>query len=345
MSAAAAGDPRDQIAGPLSSHLSAQLGKPAQVHGLMRLTGGSSNETWAFDLQIEDGGASRVPLVLRRCFTSGPLEVRLDVEFELLKTLHRLGLPVPKPWTCVVEASPLQSPFMVVSRAAGTDARKVLAQRRTPFSIQQMGDELVAVLARLHAVDWRRELGPLLTPAPGGVARFEVERWAPDIETASGSSPLLHAALDWLRANAPADARLCLVHGDFKTNNLLFDEGRTQAVIDWELAHIGDPLEDLAWTMLWNTEYDLVNGLLSPPAFLASYAAASGTVLDSRRLFFWHVFSLFKLAAIFLRGLKTATADVPARPMLIQLARALPHLEKQLAELLITALDDEDSSR
>ncbi|MGQ0622165.1 MAG: phosphotransferase family protein [Panacagrimonas sp.] len=337
-------DPRADIAGPLSEHLSAYLGRRAQARGLTRLTGGSSNETWAFELQVEADEAP-IPLVLRRCFASSPLEVRLDTEFELLQTLHRLGLPVPRPWTCALSDSPLRSPFMVVSRAPGTDVRKLLAKNASPLTREQLGAQLVGVLARIHAVDWRRELRALTPPAAADVARHEVERWAPDIETVATTRPLLLATLDWLRAHAPNDATLCLVHGDFKANNLLFGEGRTQAVIDWELAHIGDPFEDLAWTLLWDTGHDLVNGLLSPSAFLASYAAAANRAMDGRRLFFWQVFSLFKLAAIFLRGLKTATPNHPVRPMLIQLARALPHLEQQLAALLVAALDDEELPR
>ncbi|MGQ0701014.1 MAG: phosphotransferase family protein [Panacagrimonas sp.] len=337
MNAAVVIDSHEPLARQLATHLAAQFGKPAQVHGLARLTGGSSNETWSFDLQLES--VSRVPLVLRRCFAASPLDVRLDIEFQLLATLHRLGLPVPQPLCCVMENSPLQSPFMIVSRASGTDVRKLLAQ--TSAAKPDIGWELVAVLARIHAVDWQHELGTVFPPTTGNVALAEIERWAPDIEAATPPSPLLEAALDWLRAEAPANARLCLVHGDFKANNLLYGEGRTQAVIDWELAHLGDPHEDLAWTMLWDTEHDLVKGLLAKPDFLAAYAATSGTVVDERRLFFWQVFSLLKLAAIFLRGLATATPDAPARPMLIQLARALPHLEHRLASLVLAALDEE----
>ena len=118
------------------------------------------------------------------------------------------------------------------------------------------------------------------------------------IDAADGrrARPVLAAALRWLQANEPEVERVGLVHGDFKTNNLMLtDAGRT-TVLDWEMAHLGDPVEDLAWTLLWTTRFDLIGGLLSRDEYLNAYCEMSGTRFDAMRLFYWEVFARMKLA-------------------------------------------------
>lgn len=327
---------QSNLAAPLAEYLGQHFRRAAVVRDLQRLTGGSSYETWAFTLTLGGAPPTDVPLVLRRAFHGGSLEMDLDAEFSLLVALHRAGLPVPKPECCVVANSPLQSPFIVVARAGGKDLRKVLSEGRSLGA--GAGKDLAVVLARIHAFDWQGSQGTLLQAPSAGSAFQEVSRWASDIERMTPPSPLLCGALDWLRANAPANAELCLVHGDFKANNILFAENRAEAVIDWELAHVGDPHEDLAWTLLWKTPQDLVGGLLEPEAFLEAYEGASGMKIDGERLFFWRLFSLLKLAAIFLRGVDATAQRLPTRPMLVQLLRAIPCLEREIASMLLESL-------
>ena len=199
---------------------------------------------------------------------------------------------------------------------------------------RELGLELTGILARIHQLDWRRVLdGGNQTPRDA--ANNQVERWsAIALETQQAPSPLLSAAVEWLRANIPEPARCTLVHGDFKANNLVFDAAGRVAVIDWELSHLGDPLEDLAFTMLWTSKYDLVGGMLSAEEFIEAYEAASGTAVDRERLFFWQMFAQVKIAAIFLKGISHGSEGQFPRPSLIQLGRALPWIEQRISELL-----------
>ena len=164
------------------------------------------------------------------------------------------------------------------------------------------------------------------------------------MECSREPQPLLSAAIDWLGAHAPDDSPCALVHGDFKANNLVFDASGRIAVIDWELSHIGDPLEDLAFTMLWTSQYDLVGGMLSEQDYIAAYEHASGSRVDRERLFFWRLFAQVKIAAIFLKGLSTATGDDFVRPSLVMLGRAMPWVEQRIAELLRVALNERNAA-
>ena len=329
---------REDLAARLGAHLSAHFGRTAEIRGLSRLTGGTSNDTWAFDACLAGPPEELLPLVLRRSFATGPVDMGLETEFEIIAALHRQGLPVPKPYTCAAAPSPLATPFMVVGRAAGTDLRKVLARDAGRLPRSEIGRSLVAVQVRIHEMDWQAALRHTLPPVAANGALAETEKWAPAIESDEGAAhPLLLAALDWLRANAPGNGRICLVHGDFKANNLLFGDGALSAVIDWEMAHLGDPLEDLAWTLLWRTGDDLVNGLLPPDDYIDAYEAASARSVDRERLFFWRIFAHMKLAAMFLRGLRTGPEAAFVRPTNALLGRSIPYLERQLADFLLMA--------
>lgn len=347
------GRPLD-IESALRTYLTGQCGAPVQVSALRLLAGGASHETWSFDALLASGEC--LPLILRRSFAHGlldgmfesefdpPFEHALASEFALLRALHRAKLPVPQPRWCAASNTELATPFMIVERAAGADLRKVLAVKdgllaqrapgRQAHGRHELGMALVRIQAGIHAMVWQDHLGDILpAPAEHGALR-EVERWARAIEAPPRKSrPLLAAALGWLRTNPPDISHVCLLHGDFKTNNLVFEDGRA-TVLDWEMAHLGDPVEDLAWTTLWSTRDDLVGGLLSKAEYLAAYEVATGNRIEPARFFYWEMFSYVKLAAIFIAGARPTPDGEPARPLLALLGRAIPALERALSSLL-----------
>ncbi|AEH10053.1 MULTISPECIES: phosphotransferase family protein [Protofrankia] len=323
----------------LREFLGAQLDRQVDLTGLRRLAGGTAHETWAFDLR--DGERQELHrLVLRRSIERGMLDGDLRAEFDLLATLDRLAVPVPRPRWCVTEDSPLTQPFMIIDRVDGTDIRKHLATH-PETDRHRLGVELVRLQARLHRLDWQDCLPPLARSARGTL--HEIERWAREIDASSvDPGPLLRAATELLRDRPPKTSRRCLVHGDFKTNNLLLGADGNVTVLDWELAHLGDPLEDIAWTMLWTTRWDLVGGLLSVQEYLATYQEETGTAIDPEALLPWRIFALVKLAAIFLTGV---TRGGPlASPTLRLMGRGLHHIEAQLAELLQATLGEAQPS-
>ncbi|GAA5161691.1 phosphotransferase family protein [Pseudonocardia eucalypti] len=204
------------------------------------------------------------------------------------------------------------------SACAGDTAARPDVDRR------RLGRRLVRLQAGLHR----------LVPVPGLDDSPPLDRWAEAIERATGDpGPLLATALDWLRATPPEPGHRCVVHGDFKTNNLVLGADDTLTVLDWELAHVGDPVEDLAWTMLWTTGFDLVGGLLGVDEYLAAYQAEAGRPVEPARLRYWRIFALVKLAAIFLTGVSRSTDPTPTL-----MGRAVHHIDAELGSLLPEAL-------
>jgi aminoglycoside phosphotransferase (APT) family kinase protein len=117
--------------------------------------------------------------------------------------------------------------------------------------------------------------------------------------------PIARAAIRWLRRNPPpAPSRLSVVHGDYRTGNFLFDgEGTIRAILDWEMCHLGDPLEDLAWALdpLWSWPDPERPGRLIPrEQALAIWERASGFVIDRRALGWWEIFASVKGLAIWI---------------------------------------------
>jgi aminoglycoside phosphotransferase (APT) family kinase protein len=303
----------EALTAELGAIMSAMLGQPVRITGLQRLTGGTSHESWAFDAETP---VVIHPLIVRRDFSAERLDLELASEAALLHHLHESGLPVPNPITS-------GNDYMISERLTGSDIRKQMALAVAEPAT--LGLALVGLQAQLHKADWAGVLAP----------RDEVAHWT-DIASkyAKGPDPLLAATINWLKRNAPTDTPQCLVHGDFKANNLVTGEGGQIAAIDWELAHIGDPLEDLAWTMLWQTPHDLVGGMLSPEDYLTAYEAAAGVQISHDRLAYWQMFALMKLLAIFHKSMRLhGTASVP-RPSHIMLARAIPWIHQQMADRL-----------
>jgi aminoglycoside phosphotransferase (APT) family kinase protein len=320
----------------LRDYVGGQLGQAVEITGVSRLAGGTSHATWSFDANASDGAV--LPLVMRQDFEAAPIEADCPTEFRLLTSLHAAGQPVPRPRWAAAGAALLSTPFMITERMSGGDVRKILAQPAALIDKLSLGDELTRIQAAVHAMDWRRYVAGIVDEPAGNCARHEVERWAGIVERhPEKSGPLLAAALNWLRANAPENDQLSLLHGDFKTNNILSD-GARHVVTDWEMSHVGDPIEDLAWTMLWTTKYDLVGGLLSPDDYIAAYSRHAQRAVDRTRLFFWRLFSQVKLSAIFLSGMARAPTAPPIRPTLGILGRGGVCLEAEIADLLLLAL-------
>lgn len=328
----------------LARFLAARLSADAvRVAGLERSTEGFSQETFTFEATVERGGRSETRgWVVKREPVAGLLEpYDLAPEFRVLHALSDDPLPSPPtPW---FERDPavLERPFYVMERlpgevpvpAPGPDGAGPFrdAERAT------LGPEVAATLARLHAVDWRRL--ELDTPAPGTEpGAREVGQWRTRIERAGFPvEPVLADSVGWLAANLPDTDRLVLVHGDYRLGNFLIArEGgaaRLTGILDWEMVHVGDPHEDLAWcaSHLWRAGTPYASGLLTPAEFFAAYAAAGGGFVDAARIRFWSVLAIVKMIAIMLTGLAAFRDGRTADLRLAIFDHQLPYLYLLLA--------------
>jgi aminoglycoside phosphotransferase (APT) family kinase protein len=211
----------------------------------------------------------------------------------------------------------LERPFYVMERLPGEVPLPVEGPSgEGPFSPAQrkaLGPQVAAALARLHDLDWRGlGLDFLGVPEPGrGAAARELARWEERIARSGlAPAPVLVEALAWLRAHVPETPEVTLVHGDYRLGNLLVELGASDArltgILDWEMVHLGDPLEDLAWcsSMLWRGGTPNVATLLPPDEFARSYSSSAGREPEPARLRFYEVLSVVKMIAIMLTGLR-----------------------------------------
>jgi aminoglycoside phosphotransferase (APT) family kinase protein len=259
------------------------------IAGLRRLSAGATLQTWSFD--AIDGNAVLHPLILRR--SPGGLRsvesLSLEAEAELIRVLDGSGVPVPTVVHTLVPEDNLGDGFLMTRIEGETIARKVLRDAQFAGVRPKLATQFGTIRGTMTKVDTAR-----LPPLPFKPAEVIVARLASRYESLGVARPVFDLAFRWLEQNAPAPlARYCLVHGDYRNGNIIFGAEGVRAVLDWEVAHIGDPAEDLAWisTPPWRFgEIDRpVGGLGSRQQLFDAYEAASGERVDPARVHYWEV--------------------------------------------------------
>jgi aminoglycoside phosphotransferase (APT) family kinase protein len=259
------------------------------VTNAVRLSGGASQETWSFNVVHPDGvfGA-----ILRRApvgYGAAPSRAAgLDAEARLMQLAHDAGVPSPRVLHVLQPQDELGSGF-VMSRVEGeTIPRKILRDEKFAQARPKLARELGTILAGIHGLDFG--LLPNLRRMTAAKEIVELER---DYRGFDWPRPVFELALRWLRDHDPgASAEMTLVHGDFRHGNLIIGPDGVRAVLDWELAHIGDPMEDLGWVCVnsWRFgEIDKpVGGFGRREELFAGYERA-GRRVDPARVKFWEV--------------------------------------------------------
>lgn len=257
------------------------------IGALARVSAGATLETWALDAE-RDGNAT--PLILRRspgqrAGTSLPL----PTEAAVIQAAAAQGLRVPVVWHVLTPEDNLGEGFLMERIAGETIPRRILRSLTSPEARERLVAQLGDTLAGLHAVAVDRL--PALRFSDAGVQLDHIET---EYRRQEQRRPVFDLALKWLRARQPAPVPAQLVHGDFRNGNVIVGDDGLRAVLDWEIAHLGDPAEDLAWIQLppWRFgELDNPVGGIGPVApFYAAYAARSGQPVDIARVRFWQVF-------------------------------------------------------
>lgn len=329
-----------QLAERLTSYLTHVAGGPVVVSGLRQLPGGASRETWAFEATLPgDPGPRR--LVLRRDPGATSVDSDRAHEFRVLRAAHAAGVPVPEVYWLGDDAATLGARFFIMEHVAGeTLARRLLRDPEYARARAVLPRQLGAILARIHAIDLAAHaLDFLAGPPPDrSPATAEVERYEQLYRgLAPEPHPAIELALRWLAARAPAAPRQTLVHGDYRIGNVLFDPDGVRAILDWELAHRGDPMEDLGWMCVkaWRFGSPLpVGGVGERQAFFAAYEEAGGSRVDADAVHFWEVFGNMKWAVICIAQARTfLDGGVPSLE-LASLGRRTAEVEHELLTLI-----------
>jgi aminoglycoside phosphotransferase (APT) family kinase protein len=311
-----------------------------RVVGLKRISGGSSRETYAFDLEWNEGGQTRtLPLIGRRDPTGGLLKTDREREFKVIAAMHRAGLKVPEPLFLELDAGVMDRPFFIMQRAAGRTGMGAFPATEPESTRAKVADDFLSELARLQSLDYRECGLEILDPPknPEDPARIQAAHWSEVYERDRMGEhyPILTAALAWLNANLVVTDRVVIVHGDYRSGNYLYDDNGIIAMLDWELAHLGDPMEDLGWAsmMFWGRE-ELAGGLMEREAFYRLYEQKTGHRVDRKRLFFYQVLGNAKMAVICLSGIRDFVEGRTSDAVMPFLELLIPQLFKDLVNQL-----------
>ena len=331
----------------IQAYLSSKLNTPGgvAVSGLHRIPGGASRETWSFDAAWRENGRDvRRGFVLRRDPDASLLVTDRDVEFAVMHAVAGHGIPVPKMYWLENDGSVLDRPFFVMERIDGceTSPSKVLMDPRFFAGRDRLSQEFVDVLVRIHAFDGRAAgLVSLGAPATEGeCGTTEIEKWEAVVDRdALEPQPVLRTAFRWLRRHLPPPAqRIVLVHADYRTGNFLCNgDGEIKGVLDWEMTHLGDPMEDIAWACIrpWRWLGDeKIGGLMERGDFFKRYERAGGFAVAEDAVRFWEVLGNVKLAAIFLTGARSFCEGRTRSPMMAFLGRNIARLEFEIMDLM-----------
>jgi aminoglycoside phosphotransferase (APT) family kinase protein len=256
------------------------------VTDLERLSGGASRDTFAL---VADGR----PLILQRQRMVGARD--FVVESALLREARKAGVPVAEVLVTDADATDEQrdaigAAFMIVERLDGeTIARKILRDDEFADARPKLAAQCGEALAGIHSIS--------PDAVPGLVGTDQVEQFRVAHDGLGVPSPAFELGFRWLEANRPATAATGVVHGDFRLGNLIIDANGLAAVIDWELGHLGDPMEDLGWlcTKAWRFgNKPRVGGFGDVDDLVAAYVARSGLTVDRDALLWWEVLGTLK---------------------------------------------------
>ena len=291
------------LAEQLATYLTRTGGAPVTVEALTRIPGGASRETYAFDAVAADG--ARRGLILRRDPVGSLIDTDREVEFLAYRSFHG-RVPVPEPVALEAGGAELGRPFFLMERIDDGQVASPIAVDPYGAAASMLGEAFFTALGRIAAVDPTHLplAAALARPAPDTAWRAALDEWAGIIDRDERHpQPIVRAAIRRLYANPPPPAqRIAVVHGDYRSGNFLHDgSGRLLALLDWEMAHLGDPLEDLAWATdpLWgHGDPTRVAGLLSLADAVAAWEAASGLICDTAAFEWWRLFAAVKGQAI-----------------------------------------------
>ncbi|HXH89283.1 MAG TPA: phosphotransferase family protein [Gaiellaceae bacterium] len=295
----------------------AALGEP--VERAVMLAGGASKEAWAVDA----GGRE---LLIRRA-AGGVIHqatLTLEQEFEVLRAAHEAGVKVPEPIAYLGEIEGREA--FVMERIKGeTIGRRIVKQPPSGLDVQ-----LAEELAKIHSISPER-LAFLETGD-------QVERFYAELDSVGEPHPAIELGLLWVKERMPKDRPLTVVHGDWRIGNIAVDENGIVAVLDWEFAHLADPVEDLAWPLVraWRFGVDHLHlgGIGELDRYLARYAELTGREVTREELLVWEVFGNVKWATGCLTQSRRHLNGQERSVELAVLGRLAAEMEYELLDLI-----------
>jgi aminoglycoside phosphotransferase (APT) family kinase protein len=252
-----------------------------RVERAVLLAGGASKEAWAVDVDGEEVLVRRAAVGVIHQFT-----LTLEQEFEVLRAAHEAGVKVPRPIAYYPDLGGREG--FAMERVHGeTIGRRIVRNPPDGLAVQ-MAEEL----AKIHAIPTER-LPFLQAPDP-------VERMRAELDTVDEPHPAIELGLTWAEARLVRGRAPLFAHGDWRVGNLVVTERGLEYVLDWEFAHLADPVEDVAWPLVraWRFGADerRLGGVGDVEPYLERYVELTGSDVTMAELDVWEVLGNAKWA-------------------------------------------------
>ncbi len=268
------------------------FGEKTKLEAFKRLSGGASQETWALSGSEEHVILRRSPGGTDAVVSSAA--IGLAAEARLIEVAGQAGVPVPGILHVLDKTDGLGDGFLMSRVYGETIARPILRNDEFATARSVLAAQCGAALADIHAISL--ESAPSVLPLSDGLA--QIEKYEEIYRSFDAPRPVFELTLQWLKANSPEPLPTVLVHGDFRLGNLMIDEQGLVAVLDWELAHLGDPREDIAWICVnswrFGQSQNRVGGFGQLDELLATYNDKTGLSLTSKDIDWWEMLGSLK---------------------------------------------------
>ncbi len=322
----------------LETFITQAAGKTATITDLVPLAGGTSHDTWLVTLMLGD---EEQRLVLRRDLTTTVYTAALEreQEYQLLQAAYDQGVQVPRPRWYSSDASILGAPFLLMDYVGGlSTGRQVVQAPELESARSLLPAQMAEQLARIHqmdyaALDFLHAPRSDYSPAQEAVAQIHELLDSLQIE-----SPVLEFGLRWAAENAPACDHLTLIHGDFRLGNLIVGPEGLNAIIDWEFAHQGDPLEELAYPCMRDWRFGeghlRLGGIADREPFIAAYEQHSGRTVDRGAVDWWEIMGNLRWGAVCLAQAKRHVSGSGLSVEVASLGRRSAEMQLEVLRLI-----------
>ena len=311
------------------------------IENFHKMPGGASREIWSFDCAMQRGdNTTRRAMVLRRDPGAHNISTNRRHEFMVIRAAFDEGIPVPEVFWCSEDPAVLGSAFFIMERIEGeTLARRLLRDDAYAHAREVMPAQLAEILAKIHRIDPVKHQLDFLTEPGDNAALTEVKRYEENFRRlALEPHPAFELAFRWLLERVPKTPRKSLVHGDYRIGNVIFGPEGVRSILDWELAHRGDPMEDVGWMCVraWRFGNDQkpVGGLGTREDFFRAYEKASGLPVDPEAARFWEVFGNLRWGIITISQARTHIDGFVKSVELASIGRRTAETELELLNLI-----------
>ena len=285
---------QEELASALSKKL-LEVGIEGKVSNLEPLTGGASKEIWKFE--VSNAKQSTKMILRRGSGIEGPLAIKTADEARIQKEVIKVGVPVPKILAVSKNEEELGDSYIMHFVEGESIARKILRDKEYKKALPILAYQCGEAIAKIHNVDVNN-----FSFLPKKPAEDQLEDLYSTYQSFEQPSPVFEYAYLWLKEQDFGNFQESLVHGDFRLGNIIVNSDGLQSIIDWELAHIGNPLQDLGWvcgnSWRFGKNDKVVGGFGELEDLLEGYNSISKLKVNKEMVKCWQVFGTFRWGVI-----------------------------------------------